>query len=265
MRLTRLRTNTPEPARSTTASAISKAVSASRIDTRRRPVDRIAAPVSFLRDCATSGRVDCIAGASPNRMPVAIAIAPANANAATFSWIGSTNTVPMPLALCPPHNAGRAAEITLTPMRATMRLATPPANASNTLSTSSWRTMRPREAPIASRTAISRRRPAAPDEKQVRDVGAGDEQHQSHGAEQEEEGPAVAVVDARRVERVRGDTPMPRARPMLRKACVDARADLPRDRRSAFGGHARREAARSRKTYVARRREISRAPMPPAH
>ena len=62
------------------------------------------------------------------------------------------------------------------------RPSTPPASESTTLSVSSWRTMRPREPPMAARIAISRRRPVARDEQQVRDVGARDQQHEADGA-----------------------------------------------------------------------------------
>lgn len=57
-------------------------------------------------------------------MPVAMAMAPVNASAATLMWMGSTNTVPIPLALWDAHSAGRAAEMTFTPKAATAMLAT---------------------------------------------------------------------------------------------------------------------------------------------
>ena len=64
---------------------------------------------------------------------------------------------------------------------------TPPASDSTTLSVSSCRMMRPRRAPMAARMAISRLRPVARDEQQVRDVRARDQQHEADGAGQDEQ------------------------------------------------------------------------------
>ena len=189
-----------------------------------------------------------------------MAMAPVNASAERFKWIGSTNTVPMPLELWSRQSAGRAAEITSTPMRATARLATPPANASSTLSTSSWRTIRPRDAPIASRTAISRRRPAARTRNRFATFAHATSSTSPTALNKQEESAAVAVVDARRVERVRRNPPVPRARPVFRKARVDARPDLSRDRRSAFGGHARRQAANHEEGVAARVEKVRGVP-----
>ena len=61
----------------------------------------------------------------------------------------------------------------------------PPASASKMLSVSNWRTMRRRPAPKATRKAISLRRVVARDSKQAGDIGAGDQQHQAHGTEQD--------------------------------------------------------------------------------
>jgi hypothetical protein len=59
---------------------------------------------------------------------------------------------------------------------------TPPRPASTKLSVSTWRTMRQRLAPSAVLTAISRWRATARDMKQVRDVGAGDEEYDERHA-----------------------------------------------------------------------------------
>jgi hypothetical protein len=79
-----VRTSTPDPASSVTASAISNAVSASRIDTRRANADRIAVPASALSDAVSSGRVAWSAGVRPNRMPTATAMAPVNMSTEAF-------------------------------------------------------------------------------------------------------------------------------------------------------------------------------------
>ena len=60
----------------------------------------------------------------------------------------------------------------------------PPATARRMLSTSACVTICRRDAPIASRTAVWPRRATARREQQVRDVGAGDEQHQPAHAEE---------------------------------------------------------------------------------
>ena len=63
-----------------------------------------------------------------------------------------------------------------------------PANDSNNDSVTNWRTMRIRDAPSAVRIAISRLRPAPRAKQQVRDVHAGDQQHQPHGSKQNNHG-----------------------------------------------------------------------------
>ena len=57
------------------------------------------------------------------------------------------------------------------------RPSAPPPTESSRLSVSSWRTRRPRPAPSATRTAISRCAVGAAHEQKVRDVRARDEQH----------------------------------------------------------------------------------------
>ena len=70
--------------------------------------------------------------------------------------------------------------------------------ASSTLSVRSWRTMRPRPAPSASRTASSRPACRITRKKQAGDVRAGDEQHAGHDRQQQIE--RLRVVAPQRVE-----------------------------------------------------------------
>ena len=61
-----------------------------------------------------------------------------------------------------------------------------PATANNTaLSVRSWRTSRPREAPIASRTAISRRRAGGTRQQHAGDVRSRDHEHEASQDKQE--------------------------------------------------------------------------------
>ena len=74
---------------------------------------------------------------------------------------------------------GRRAQARATP-------APPPMSDNSTLSVSSWRTSRERLAPSASRTATSRRRADGARQQQVRDVGAGNQQHRTDDAPEEQ-------------------------------------------------------------------------------
>ena len=72
-----------------------------------------------------------------------------------------------------------------TPQTASPSPSAPPASASTTLSVSSCRTSRRREAPSAARIATSRSRVATARQHQVGHVGAGDQQHQPDRAHEE--------------------------------------------------------------------------------
>ena len=76
------------------------------------------------------------------------------------------------------------------------RPTTPPATDSTRLSTSSCRTSRPRDAPSDSRTAISFCRMKRARDQQVRDVGAGDQQHQADHAHQHDQRRREIVAQA---------------------------------------------------------------------
>ena len=77
-----------------------------------------------------------------------------------------------------------------------MPMTPPPAIAQSMLSMTSWRTRRPRVAPMALRMANSRWRAAPRASKKVRDIGAGDQQDQrDHGEEHVELRAGVALGD----------------------------------------------------------------------
>src|ERR1035441_3047650 len=109
-------------------------------------------PAWLLSVGATSGLVAFNAGTSPNSSPVMSATAKLN------SRMRPSGVAARPSGVAP---CGRKLSIAFTPAYAMATPATPPVSASSTLSTSSWRTICPRPAPSARRTAISRWRPAA--------------------------------------------------------------------------------------------------------
>ena len=78
-------------------------------------------------------------------------------------------------------------------------------NASSRLSASSCATSRPREAPIASRMAISRSRTLAARQQQIRQVRAGNQQHQAGGRQQQPERLLVVAAQAGDAGRPAGD------------------------------------------------------------
>ena len=85
------------------------------------------------------------------------------------------------------------------------RPSAPPISDSSRLSVRSWRMMRTRSAPSARRTAISRRRAGRARQQQIRDVHAGDEQHEPDGAQQHQQRPPSRRADLLFLERNRVD------------------------------------------------------------
>ena len=102
----------------------------------------------------------------------------------------------------------------LVPHAAKASPSAPPARPSHTASVSSWRMSRPRLAPIASRSAISRRRAIARASRRLTDVRRGDEQHRTDRAHEQQDGrpnwrrrperPAMGQPSVRRWLRRRG-------------------------------------------------------------
>ena len=86
---------------------------------------------------------------------------------------------------------GRCAPGSAVPGMPSRSPATPPTAASTAPSVISCRSSRKRDAPSATRTAISRCRAAAPAQQQIRHVGARHQQHEPHRAEQQQHGHAV--------------------------------------------------------------------------
>ena len=116
-------------------------------------------------------------GASPNSTPVNSETSKVNKNAQRSRCTSTARG----------KSTGASARSQSTPATATTRPKAPPASAISKLSVSSWRTMRPLDAPSATRTAISRAASAAAREQKVGYIGACDQQHESDGAEQEQQ------------------------------------------------------------------------------
>ena len=148
-KVAKLRMSKPAPTSNTTANAISVITSALRVRcAARRPLELRTLSLSI---CPISTPAEWNAGTSPNSRPVSTAIATEKASTrpsiATFSRRGK------PL--------GPNATIASTIHAASAPPMIAPASERRTLSVTSWRTIRPRPAPSAVRTAISVSRPAA--------------------------------------------------------------------------------------------------------
>ena len=141
------------PTSSTTAREISLTASRVRALFWRKPVPE--RPPDSLSVALRSGREVCSAGMRPNRRPVSSATRMVNARTRQS----------MPTSEPSAPTRGRLAVLTLSRARIPTTPATEPtaapARESSTLSVSSCRTMRARPAPMATRMAISRRRPMA--------------------------------------------------------------------------------------------------------
>ena len=148
-----VRISSPAPASSTMARAISLTTSRLRVLFCRVP-EPPRAPVSFSV-ALRSAREAWIAGTSPNTMPVRKESSSVNPSTVQSS-VTPEPWIPI-LGMLPGFKASRAR----TPEAPMARPSTPPANESSTLSVRSWRTIRPRPAPIAARIAISRDRTPA--------------------------------------------------------------------------------------------------------
>lgn len=133
-------------------STIESAISPTTSDERSRAVARLSpARIPLRRSPKSSERATCHAGAAPKSSPVATATS--TVYRSTSGWI--------PMRIQYVGSSGIVAMFTRSIQAASTTPTTAPARASSTLSVSSWRTMRPRPAPIAVRTAISRLRSAA--------------------------------------------------------------------------------------------------------
>ena len=145
----KLRIRRPAPTSSTSASATSATIRVLRIRSEWRP---LVAPRPPSRSAPTRlPPADCIAGTRPKAMPVTSERSSANASTDASSRI-STRRGMLP---------GWSASRTRTPLHASATPRAPPISESSTLSVRSWPTMRSRRAPIATRSASSRCRPAA--------------------------------------------------------------------------------------------------------
>ena len=82
---------------------------------------------------------------------------------------------------------GLSASRARTPAAPIASPSTPPISESSTLSVRSWRTMRPRPAPMAAADGDLARADAGAGQQQVGDIGAGDQEHRSHRAQQDQE------------------------------------------------------------------------------
>src|SRR5262245_49405153 len=164
-----------------------------------------------------SSRETCAAGARPNSIAATREMPSVKSSAVIFNeiWLRRGTLTRSVFAI---NRTTHAANVTPT---------APPKSAISALSVSNCRINRPRPAPSAARTAISFRRPAAR-EQQAGDVGAGDEQDQTHRADQYPQGffhGADQVIVERQyadvVARI-GDRPLRMILPQLR----EHRADL---------------------------------------
>ncbi len=150
---TAVRTSSAEPMSSTRARATSSTTSTARVLFCRNPLPE--RPLPSLRVVLRSSREAWSAGMSPNRMPVAIDSAIVNARTRQ----STVTTEPFsPTRGRPAVFTASSARIPAVPRS---RPSAPPANDSMRLSVSSCRMMRPRPAPMAARTAISRLRVVA--------------------------------------------------------------------------------------------------------
>ena len=147
--LMKLFTSRPAPISRTSESATSETTS--RLCIRLRPRPSVAPRPPSLSDSFMSIRALWMAGASPKRTPVksvAPSVKPSTGRSRLVSPKRGTS--------CGMRDESRA-----TPQSAKSRPSRPPTHASSVLSVSNWRMMRARLAPSATRTAISRPRPAA--------------------------------------------------------------------------------------------------------
>ena len=108
---------------------------------------RVAAVAESLSAVLTLVRVDCHAGMIPKRMPVNNETAAVKAKMRMSKWvfIGTGS-----------HEVESRCGMTLRPKYPKAKPATPPSAESSRLSVSTWRSTRPRVAPRARRTDISR-------------------------------------------------------------------------------------------------------------
>ncbi len=88
-----------------------------------------------------------------------------------------------------------------TPQREKRTPATPPARESTRLSVRSWRTIRRRAAPMATRIATSRPRADSPGQQERGHVGASDQEDEGDGPEEDDHGAAEGRIDPAVVER----------------------------------------------------------------
>ena len=154
---TKLRISSAAPTSSTSASAISATTSAERMRLWRTPVPE--RPLASFSVDTRSGFEVCSAGNRPNSRPV-ISETPIVKAMTRQSSGGMTTAAPL-ASVRRGMFPGTSISNPRTPAAPRARPRTPPHPASSTLSVSSWRTTRPRAAPIAERTANSRWRPAA--------------------------------------------------------------------------------------------------------
>ena len=170
----KLRSNSPAPTTSATVSATSAPSSTRRA---RPPVAVAPRPPATFTASPRSGRAASSAGQSPKPTPVSSASTAVNASTRR-STVGDTT---------PARDAGIRWPTSRSPAGATTRPAAVPPNASITLSTSNWRTIRIRggaeQRPHRNLTPPLGR----PGEQEVRDVCAGDEQEHGRGAQEHEE------------------------------------------------------------------------------
>ena len=145
----KLRIRRPAPTSSISASATSATIRVLRIRSEWRPE---VAPRPPSRSTPTRlPPADCSAGIRPKATPVTSERSSAKPRTEASSRI-STRRGMLP---------GWSASRTCTPPHASATPRAPPTSESSTLSVRSWATMRSRRAPIATRSASSRCRPAA--------------------------------------------------------------------------------------------------------
>src|SRR6185437_5277775 len=144
-----LRSMSPEPTSSITVSA-SSAVTNTRRGPPMPPAVAPTPPPDLIVSVASARELPS-AGQRPKINPVTIASAAANVRTLKSNSTGAT----------PARLRGIIARKTLNAAGASSRPSTAPVKASTRLSASSWRTIRWRDAPSTSRSAISRRRETA--------------------------------------------------------------------------------------------------------
>ena len=129
-----------------------------------------------------SGRDAAMAGTVPKKMP-------ASSESATLN----RSTVPSMLTVAARGRSGGATAISArTPHDPSSKPAAPPARDSSKLSASSWRTSRQRPAPSAERHRDLTGACCRTREQQVRDVDAGDQEHEADRAEENQQRPLHA-------------------------------------------------------------------------